>query len=218
VGCIDVCNNIPNARLTLARLLATILLWQVVPFRGTDSEAAALFTISSCMVNDQFNTSSRKVHQCVPISVHIDTNWHDEFTHRLCIVYALPALARRVCANLCNSDGIVLTWASPTCCSCDLLVKCSWQCLAWRTLALILPHRPDYFMNSLHIVNDQVATFCCDQNFDHFKILVPTWHTVTTGLCTRQVFALAGVVPIRATNSCKCQPCLRVLQFCNAPL
>ena len=87
-----------NARLTLARLLATILPWQVVPFWDTNWEAPSLFTTSSHIVHDTFTTSSQIVHECVPISVHIDTNWRDEFTHSLRIVYALPTLARRVCA------------------------------------------------------------------------------------------------------------------------
>ena len=42
----------------------------------------------------------------------------------------------------------------------------------------------DEFTNSSRIVHDLVAKFCRDQNFEHFKILVPTWHAVTTGLRT----------------------------------
>ena len=34
------------------------------------------------------------------------------------------------------------------------------------------------------VVHDPFAKFCRDQNFEHFKILVPTWHVVTTGLRT----------------------------------
>ena len=119
--------------------------------RGNACHFHALFTTISCMVHDEFTKG-------VPISVHIDTNWHDEFTHSLRIVYALPALARRV---------------------------------------------HDEFTNRLRIVHDPVAKFCRDQNFEHFKILVPTWHAVTTGLRTlhassRLVCALARL------ESCQC--------------
>ena len=50
----------------------------------------------SRLVHVYFTTSSRVVHECVPISIHINTIWHDENTHSSRIVYALPALARRV--------------------------------------------------------------------------------------------------------------------------
>ena len=67
----------------------------------------------------------------------------------------------------------------------------------------------DEFTNSWRIVHDPFAKFCRDSNFKHFKILFPTWHAVTTSLRTlhaslRLVCALT-VVPMRASESCKCQ-------------
>ena len=72
------------ARLTLARLLATILSWQVVPFGGTNWEAPALFTTGSCIVHDKFTTSSRIVHECVPISVISFHFIYFHFQHKRC--------------------------------------------------------------------------------------------------------------------------------------
>ena len=57
-------------------------------------------------------------------------------------------------------------------------------------------HLPDDFTNSLRIVHDSDAKFCRDQNFEHFKIIFPAWHAVTTGsrilhASSRTVCALA---------------------------
>ena len=51
-----------------------------------------MLTISSRIFHDEFKSS----YECVPISIHINTIWHDENTHSSRIVYALPAFARRV--------------------------------------------------------------------------------------------------------------------------
>ena len=113
---------------------------------------------------------------------------------------------------------------------CELFVNYPWQfvtVVALRKLSSTGTHPPNVFMNSLHIVNDPVAKFDHDQNFEHFKILDETWHAVTTGLrilhaSLRLVCALARlescrtgttrVVPMCATESCKCQPCLSLLK------
>lgn len=60
--------------------------WQVVPFWGMNWEAPALFTTSSRIVHDEFTNV------CPSVSTLTRTG-----TTSLRIVYALPALARRVC-------------------------------------------------------------------------------------------------------------------------
>ena len=92
----------------------------------------------------------------------------------------------------------------------ELLLNCSWTChelfvnYPWQFVTVVAlhalsstgMHRPDVFTNSLCIVYNPVAKFCRDENFEHLKIFVLTWHTVTTGLRTlhaslRLVCALA---------------------------
>ena len=77
----------------------------------------------------------------------------------------------------------VLTRVALSRSSSELFVNSTWAVhelfLAVRDssgMARTATHRPDEFTNSLRIVRDQ--------NFEHFKILVPTWHAVTMGLRT----------------------------------
>ena len=73
----------------------------------------------------------------------------------------------------------------------------------------------DELTNSSRKVHDLVAKFRRDQNFEHFKILFPTWHAVTTCLRTcharvRLVCALTRLQSCQCvphTESGKCQPC-----------
>ena len=58
-----------------------------------------------------------------------------------------------------------------------------------RDMAHIGTHLPalsrqlhDEFTNSLRVVHYPDAKFCREQNFEHFRILAPTRHAVTTGL------------------------------------
>ena len=91
--------------------------------------------------------------------------------------------------------------------------------MAWHALPRILLHRSNELMNSLCIFHDPVAKFRCDQNSEHFKILVHNMarshdgftHTLcqfTTSLCT----GMTGVMQMGATESCKCQPCFTITQ------
>ena len=66
-------------------------------------------------------------------------------------------------------------------------------------------HRPVQFMNSLRIVYDPVLKFCYDQNFELFKILVPTWHIVMTGLRTYHA-SLRLVSALARLESGQCVP------------
>ena len=82
------------------------------------------------------------------------------------------------------------------------------QEMAWRVLAHIILLCHDKFTNSWLILHDPFAKFCCDLTFEYFKILIPTWHAVTTGLHTlhaslRLVFALTRL------ESCQCEPQIR---------
>ena len=135
---------------------------------------------------------------------------------------------REVCRLVVNSSlhqCVKFTWrekAQPHCdahqsmnmswTSRELDVSCSWTLRDTRDMVRIGTHNPalsrrvhDEFTNSSRIFDDLVAKFCRDQNFEHFKILVPTWHSVTTGLSTlhaswRLVYALARL------QSCQCVP------------
>ena len=94
----------------------------------------------------------------------------------------------------------------------ELDVSCSWTLRDTRDMVRIGTHNPalsrrvhDEFTNSSRMVHDPVAKFCRGQNFENFKILVPTWHAVTTGLRThhaswRLVYTLARL------QSCQCVP------------
>ena len=67
-------------------------------FWDTNWEATALFTTSSCIVHEEFKTSTRmRANQC-PHWHELARRVHAWFAHSLRIVYVLPALARRVCA------------------------------------------------------------------------------------------------------------------------
>ena len=66
----------------------------------------------------------------------------------------------------------------------DLFQEMSWDGVHCHTQELIIPPCHNEFMNSWQIVHDPVAKFWRDQNSEHFKIIVPTLHTVTTGLRT----------------------------------
>ena len=94
----------------------------------------------------------------------------------------------------------------------ELDVSCSWTLRDTRDMLRIGTHNPalsrrvhDEFTNSSRTVHDLVAKFCRDQNFEHFKILVPTWHAVTTGL--RKLHASWRLVyAMTRLQSCQCVP------------
>ena len=77
----------------------------------------------------------------------------------------------------------------------DLFQEMSWHGVHCHALARIIPHCHDEFTNSWRIVHDPFWKFRRDQNFKHFKILIPTWHVVTT--------VFEHTVTMRATESCK---------------
>ena len=125
--------SVPYARLTPARLWATILSWQVGPFWGTNWEAAALFTISSRIGHDEFTNA------CPSASTLTRTG-----TTSSRIVYALPALARRVCAirtvacRLEAPQSLVIFGLSRS--SCELILNYSWHFVPVRGMARIETH------------------------------------------------------------------------------
>ena len=67
-------------------------------FWDTNWEATALFTTSSCIVHEEFKTSTRMLGNQCPHWHELARRVHPWFAHSLRIVYVLPALARRVCA------------------------------------------------------------------------------------------------------------------------
>ena len=121
-----------------------------------------------------------------------------------CVKYTWSCEARPHCDA---HQFVNMSWTTR-----ELDVCCSWTLRDTRDMVRIGTHNPalsrrvhDEFTNSSHIVHDPVAKFCRDQNFEHFKILVPTWHAVTTGLRTlhaswRLVYASARL------QSCQCVP------------
>ena len=74
-------------------------------------------------------------------------------------------------------------------------------------LSRITSHCHDEFMNIWCIVYvyDPFTKFDRHQNFQHFKILIPTWHEVTTCLCTFQA-SLRLACTLARLESCQCEP------------
>ena len=136
--------------------------------------------------------------QCVPFW---GKNWpggsrtvHDYFTHS----------SRRVHDKFTTSSRIV-----HECVPISVHIETNWHDEFTHSLRIVyalpaLARRVhDEFTNSLRIVHDPVAKFCRDQNVEHFKILVPTWHAVTTG--SRTLHASSRLVcALARLESCQC--------------
>ena len=72
----------------------------------------------------------------------------------------------------------------------------------WKTPALFTTSYRNELTNSMRIVHNPDTKFCRDQNYEHFKILVPTWHAVTTGLHIRHASLrlVCALAPLEASH------------------
>ena len=115
---------------------------------------------------------------------------------------ALSRISRELLLNcsLTAHEHVVNYWWTRR----ELFVNYQWQFVTVVALPILSStgtHHPassrrvhEQFAHSLR----PVVKFCRDQNFEHFKILVPTWHAVTTGLRTLHASL--------RLESCQCVP------------
>ena len=85
--------------------------------------------------------------------------------------------------------------------------SCSWTIrgISWQWWAGAHWHTSSRIVTSSLKVHDLDINFCHDQNFEHFKIFVPTCYAITT--CLRTLHAILRLVcALERLQSCQCVP------------